>query len=77
LRGRTLVIEPCIPRAWTGFEVTYRFGTSRYRIVVVNPNGVSGGIVRASLDGTEISGRPCEIPLNDDGRHHHGLVTLG
>jgi cyclic beta-1,2-glucan synthetase len=77
LRGRTLVIEPCIPRAWTGYEVAYRYGTSRYRIVVVNPNGVSGGIVRASLDGTEISGRPCEIALNDDGRHHHGLVTLG
>ena len=77
LRGRILVIEPCIPRAWTGFEVTYKYGASRYRIVVENPNGVNGGIVRASLDGTEISGRPCEIGLIDDGRHHHGLVTLG
>jgi cyclic beta-1,2-glucan synthetase len=77
LRGRILVVEPCIPRAWTGFEITYKYGASRYRIAVENPNGVNGGIVRASLDGAEISGRPCEIALNDDGRHHHGLVTLG
>jgi cyclic beta-1,2-glucan synthetase len=71
------VIEPCIPRAWTRFEITYKCGASRYRIAVENPNGVSRGIVRASLDGADISARPCEIALSDDGRHHHGLVTLG
>jgi cyclic beta-1,2-glucan synthetase len=77
LRGRVLTINPCIPRAWTGFEVTYKYATSRYRIAVENPNGVNSGVIRASLDGGEISGAPCEIALVDDGRYHYGLVTLG
>jgi cyclic beta-1,2-glucan synthetase len=77
LRGRVLLINPCIPRAWTGFEVTYKYGASRYRIAVENPNGVNGGVTRASLDGREICGSPCEIALIDDGRYHYGLITLG
>ncbi len=32
VRGTTLVVDPCIPRAWPGFEFTYKHGTSRYRI---------------------------------------------
>lgn len=77
LRGRILIIDPCIPRAWPGFEITYKFGTSRYRISVDNPNRVSRGVVRATLDGREISSAPCEIVLVDDGSYHYGLVTLG
>jgi cyclic beta-1,2-glucan synthetase len=77
LRGRILTIHPCIPRAWTGLEITYKYGASRYRIALENPNGVNSGVIRASLDGGEISGSPCEIALVDDGRYHYGLVTLG
>jgi len=77
LRGRTLAINPCVPRAWSGFEITYKFGASRYRIAVENPNGVNRGVIRASLDGREMSGSPCEIALVDDGAYHYGLVTLG
>ena len=77
VRGRTLVVNPCIPRAWTGFEVTHRYGSSRYRITVENPHGVSRGVVKASLDGQEISASPCQIALVDDGSYHYGVVTLG
>jgi cyclic beta-1,2-glucan synthetase len=77
LRGRTLCINPCIPRGWAGFELTYKYGSSRYRIAVENPRGVSRGVRRATLDGREISGTPCEIPLVDDGTYHYGLITLG
>ena len=78
LRGRTLTIKPSVPRAWSGYEITYKLGTSPgYRIAVENPNGVNGGVIRASLDGREISGSPCEIALVDDGNYHYGLVTLG
>ncbi|MHB8475132.1 MAG: GH36-type glycosyl hydrolase domain-containing protein [Steroidobacteraceae bacterium] len=77
LRGRVLAVNPCIPRAWAGFEITYKFGTSRYRIAVENPHGVSRGIMRATLDGQEISRKPCEIALVDDGNYHYGQVTLG
>jgi cyclic beta-1,2-glucan synthetase len=77
LRGDSLILDPCIPRAWSAFEITYKLGASRYRIAVENPNGVSRGITRASLDGREIAAAPCEIALIDDGRYHYGLVTLG
>jgi cyclic beta-1,2-glucan synthetase len=77
LRGAVLVVDPCIPRAWTGFEFTCKYGSSRYRIAIENPGGVCRGVVRATLDGRELSGSPCEIALVDDGSYHYGLVTLG
>jgi cyclic beta-1,2-glucan synthetase len=77
LRGRTLAVNPCIPRTWPRFEVTYRYGSSHYRVVVENPRGVSQGVIRATLDGRDIPAAPCEIALVDDGGDHQGLVTLG
>jgi cyclic beta-1,2-glucan synthetase len=77
VRGPVLAINPCIPRAWKNFELLYRHGTSRYRVVVENPRGVSRGIVRATLDGQEISAGTCEIQLVDDGRDHLATITLG
>jgi cyclic beta-1,2-glucan synthetase len=77
VRGRVLIINPCIPHGWTGFEITYKYGSSRYRIAVENPRSVSAGVSHATLDGREISGSPCEIALVDDGAYHYGRVTLG
>jgi cyclic beta-1,2-glucan synthetase len=77
LRGSLLAIDPCIPRSWSGFEIVYKFGASRYRIALENPQGVSRGVVRATLDGQEIPAAPCEIRLVDDGHYHYGVVTLG
>ena len=76
VRGGILTVSPCIPRGWTAFEFTYKYGSSRYRIAVENPHGVSTGVSRATLDGREISGTPCEITLVDDGTYHYGRVTL-
>ena len=75
--GTTLVVDPCIPRAWSGFEFTYKHGTSRYRISVKNPRGVNRGIAQATLDGKNLTGAPGEIQLMDDGRYHYGEITLG
>jgi len=77
VRGQILRVDPCIPRAWIGFEFTYRYGSSHYRVRVKNPRGVSRGIAQASLDGKELAGPVCEIRLFDDGREHHGEVILG
>jgi cyclic beta-1,2-glucan synthetase len=77
LRGSTLIVDPCIPRAWTGFEFTYKYGSSRYRITVKNPHGVNRGVAQASLDGKSIGGEICEVKLTDDGRYHYGEITLG
>jgi cyclic beta-1,2-glucan synthetase len=77
LRGSVLRVNPCIPRAWSGYEITYKHGSSRYHIAVENPQGVNRGIVRASLDEREIPGAPCDISLTDDGSYHYVRITLG
>jgi cyclic beta-1,2-glucan glucanotransferase len=75
-RGATLRIDPCIPRRWAGFAITYRHGSTVYRITVENPKGVCRGVSRVSLDGT---GLPADapVPLSDDGREHEVRVLLG
>jgi cyclic beta-1,2-glucan synthetase len=75
-RGSMLCIDPCIPRGWKGFEITYRHGRSLYRITVENPKGVSRGVSRVSIDGALLPGEAL-LPLTDDGREHQVQVVLG
>jgi hypothetical protein len=77
-QGSTLRIDPCIPREWMGFEITYRHGSggTLYRIRVENPKRVCRGVSRISLDGSPLSGG-APIPLSDDGSEHAVEVVLG
>lgn len=77
LRGATLVLDPCIPRAWPGYEIVFRYHSARYEIVVENPHGVSRGVATAELDGRTLGGSGASIPLVDDGATHHVHVVLG
>ena len=62
-RGDSLVIDPCIPSSWSEFSLDYRFGSSLYRIHVLNPSGLQ-------------KGKPFSIPLVDDGQEHSVEITL-
>ena len=74
--GNSLELDPCIPRQWPGFEITYRYDDAVYRVVVSNPDGVSRGVKRLSLDGTTLEpGAP--VPLSADGHEHEVEVVLG
>ncbi|HSW40919.1 MAG TPA: glucoamylase family protein [Patescibacteria group bacterium] len=77
LRGTTLLIDPCIPRAWPGYEIDFRYHTARYEIVVENPQGVSRGVASSELDGHVLTGGGAAIPLADDGATHRVRVVLG
>jgi cyclic beta-1,2-glucan synthetase len=77
LRGTTLVIDPCIPRAWPGFEISFRYHSSRYQIVVENPRGLTRGVVSVELDDEALATVGAAIPLADDGRTHRVRVVLG
>jgi cyclic beta-1,2-glucan synthetase len=72
-----LLLDPCIPRGWPGFEVTLAHGSGFYEIRVDNPDNASRGIALAVIDGTEISARPLRLPLVDDGAVHRLQVRLG
>jgi cyclic beta-1,2-glucan synthetase len=72
--GNRLLIAPCIPGAWPGFEIVYRVQSSTYRIVVQNPHGVEVSPVSVWLDDQHL-GEPI-IPLADDGRSHEVRIVI-
>ncbi|MEA3397134.1 MAG: hypothetical protein U9R05_06695, partial [Chloroflexota bacterium] len=73
--GKALQINPCIPKNWPGYELTYRDEETVYQIRVENPDGVNRGVKQVTLDGETLPGE--EIPLLDDGRQHAVRVLMG
>jgi cellobiose phosphorylase len=61
LRGDRLSIEPAIPQEWPGYEITFRYGRTEYRIEVENLG--------------EPSRR--EIRLEDDRKSHTIRISTG
>ncbi len=51
-----LRIDPCIPAAWDGFEITRRFRGASYRITVRNPRHVCKGVASLTVNGQSIEG---------------------
>jgi cyclic beta-1,2-glucan glucanotransferase len=76
LRGAQLVVDPCIPRAWPGFDLAFRYRSARYDIVVENPRGVSRGVASVEVDGASLNGER-SIALADDRNTHRVRVVLG
>jgi cyclic beta-1,2-glucan synthetase len=77
LRGTALIIDPCVPKSWPGFELAFQYHATRYEIAVENPNGVSRGVSRVVLDGELLKTTQAQIDLCDDGATHRVRVTLG
>jgi cyclic beta-1,2-glucan synthetase len=76
VRGARLVMDPCIPRAWPGFEIVFRYRSARYVIVVENPHGVSRGVTSVAVDGVALDGDRI-VTLTDDSSTHRVRVVLG
>jgi cyclic beta-1,2-glucan synthetase len=77
LRGDRMLMTPCIPRQWAGFQIRFRHGATRYEIDVLNPHNVSQGIVSATLDGVSLPAGEVGVALVDDGVTHYLTLTLG
>jgi cyclic beta-1,2-glucan synthetase len=73
--GDWLRVDPCIPRTWPSFDVTYRFGQASYQIRVENASGVCRGVTQVMLDGEGLA--DFRIPLVDESSQHQVVVTLG
>ena len=72
--GNLMQIDPVLPPAWDGFELTYRFGKTTYHIRVDNPEHVTHHVQQVTLDGTVLGG--AKFPLVDDGQEHQVEVKL-
>jgi cyclic beta-1,2-glucan synthetase len=71
--GNRLALEPCVPRGWPSFEITYRYRSAIYHITVAN--GGTGRLV----GGVTVDGQMAEggwVALTDDGRRHEVRVVL-
>jgi cyclic beta-1,2-glucan synthetase len=73
--GDRLRIEPCIPREWTSYRMTYRYDETVYKIEVENPESVNRGVKAILMDGEAVP--EDGVPLLDDGDRHKVRVTLG
>ena len=76
-RGDSLYFDPCIPKEWPGFKVSYKHEATLYEIQFENPNHVSKGIQRIELDGEVIQAKDATLELKDDRKNHLVKVTMG
>lgn len=75
--GESLLIAPCIPAHWPGFELVFVDRGARYEIRVENPDGVNRGVVALTVDGVAAPAGICRIPLGMEAGTHVVTVTLG
>jgi N,N'-diacetylchitobiose phosphorylase len=69
-----LVVNPCIPSDWPGFEVARQWRGATYKITVKNPKGIQKGVRSVELNGQAISG---PIPPQPVGSVNEVVVEMG
>jgi cyclic beta-1,2-glucan synthetase len=77
VRAGTLLMTPCIPADWPGFEIVFRHASARYEILIENPDRVGAGVAQVQLDGIQLPPGQVHVVLADDGRTHRVRVVLG
>jgi cyclic beta-1,2-glucan synthetase len=75
VRGDQLLFDPCIPRGWHSYSMSYQHQTSRYEMTIENPDGRTRGVSLIELDG--IAQTANRITLQDDGQNHRVRVIMG
>ncbi|NTU81961.1 MAG: glycosyl transferase, partial [Chloroflexales bacterium] len=69
--GDRLIVAPCLPPEWPGYEAIYKVGEATYQITVARGPGPTS----VSLDGIEM--RDGQIPLGDNNSTHEVRVVIG
>ncbi len=75
--GGVLVVDPCLPSAWPGFEASLRVEGTRYDIRVDNSARPGPGGWSAVLDGEPLPASDAGVRVTLDGRQHSlAIVSL-
>src|SRR5690606_34113871 len=74
--GAFLIVEPCIPAAWPGFEATVKRGSTHYDIRVESPSHRCRGISRAILDDSCLHSGQGSVRVPLDGRTHRLSISI-
>jgi cellobiose phosphorylase len=76
-----LLVDPCIPPAWSGYSVRRIFRGVVYDIAVKNPNHVEYGVKELWVDGQRVQciggPRNAVLPMFQQGTLHEVTVVLG
>ncbi len=74
--GDSLVIDPCIPSSWPGFEARVKVAGTEYDIRLENPSHSCHGIYHALLDDVPLAETDGKIRVPLDGSQHRLVLTL-
>jgi len=74
--GGWLIVDPCIPADWPGFEATVNLAGTRIAIQVDAPAQRGRGITRALLDGSALAVSAGGVRVALDGTGHTLVLTL-
>jgi cyclic beta-1,2-glucan synthetase len=71
---RYLRLDPCVPKTWTSWTVTFRDGDATYEIAFDNPRGVKRGVESVTVDG--VARDDLRVPLDGAAGAHAVHVDL-
>ncbi len=74
--GAFLVIDPCIPPSWPGFEATVKVASTVYEIRVHSPGDRPDRTSEAILDGSHIESANNRVRVPLDGGNHRLSLNL-
>ncbi len=69
-----LLIDPCLPSAWTSCALERDFRGARYRIEIQNPKGLHKGSLSLQVDGVKIDGNL--VPIFADDQLHIVVAAM-
>jgi len=69
-----MVVDPCIPAGWDGFQVVRQWRGATFNITVSNPGRVEKGVKTVTLNGSPIRGA---IPPQPAGSSNEVRVVMG
>jgi cyclic beta-1,2-glucan synthetase len=75
--GDFLIVDPCIPSKWPGFEATVRVDSTRFDIRVDNSVQRGPGSWSAIMDGEPLHRITPELRVPLDGRRHILALAQG
>ncbi len=70
-----LLVDPCIPAEWAGYQIKRRFRNATYQIRVKNPQHVNRGIHSMTIDEKTYDGQL--LPVFNDGQTHMVEIIMG
>jgi cyclic beta-1,2-glucan synthetase len=68
--GAFIVVNPCIPPDWPGYQATVKVGDTCYEIALVSPSERCRGISEAVLDGASLQATEGTVRVPLDGKSH-------